>query len=214
VHTNHINILLPDYVRGILDKDDIVGVEEHLRNCSACQADLIRVREVLASIESAGVDSVPNAYFSSILPRVHQRLDRRKHFEWSKNPFLNKVILPLGAAIVVSFVLWRMPFSNGGMIKENPMMAVVDSATSEDFAEIVQDNIPSQEWSSFNAMVISHALTNDRFVRRELVREALASETTSPFDVFSDVSPQQVLSDFDESQTNEVLRRLGHTEIL
>jgi anti-sigma-K factor RskA len=214
VHTNHVNILLPDYVRGILDNDDLAGVEEHLRNCPACQAELTQVREVLASIESAGVDSVPKAYFSSILPRVHQRLDRRKHFEWSKNPFLNKVILPLGAVIVVAVVLWRIPFASVGMINENPMMAVLDSATSEDFAEIVQDNIPSQELSSFNAMVISHALTNDRFFRRELVQEALASETTSPFDVFSDVSPQQVLSDFDESQTNEVLQRLGHTEIL
>ena len=214
MHTNHINILLPDYVRGTLDKDDVAGVEEHLRSCPACQAELEQMGETFESIESAGVGNVPKAYFSSILPQVHQRLDRRRHFAWNKNPILNKVVLPLGAAVVAAVVVWHIPFSSGGMINENPMMAVVDSATSEDFAEIVQDNIPSQEWNSLNAMVISRALTNDRFVRRELVREALASETTSPYDVFLDVSPQQVLGDFDESQTNEVLQRLGHMEIL
>ena len=93
-------------------------------------------------------------------------------------------------------------------------MAVVDSATSEEIAEIVQEDIPSQDWSSFNATVISHALANDRYVQRELVAEALANEGMSPFEVFSDVTPQQVLSDFDDSQTNEVLQRLGHMEIL
>ncbi len=214
MRTVHVNILLPDYVRGILDKGDLTRVEEHLRSCLVCQTELAEVKEILATIEQAGAEEVPKGYFSTILPRVHQRLDQRTHFDWGKNAVLNKIVLPLGAAIVVAVLLWRIPMPNGATVKDETLLAAVDSATSDEIAQIVQEDIPSQDWSSFNAMVISRAMTNDRFVRRELVEEALDSEATSPFDVFSDVSPQQVLSDFDESQTNEVLQRLGHMETL
>jgi len=211
---DHINILLPDYLRGTLGDEEKAGVEAHLRACPTCQAELIEVQETLAGIQRAGTDEVPPSYFSSILPRVHQRLDRRKRFWWRSNPILAKLVLPLGVAVIAFILISRIPFPVGTSTGEEPLLAAVDSATSDDIAEIVQENIPSQDWSSFNTAIISHVLTDNRFVQRELVQEALASETTSPFNVFPDVSPQQVLGDFDEAETNELLQRLGHKETL
>lgn len=214
MRTNHVNILLPDYARGMLGRDDIATVEEHLQSCPACQAELSEVRDAFAAIEQAPGQVLPKGFWSSILPRVHQRIDERTHFDWSRNQLLKKIVLPTGAAIVVAALLWLAPFGNNGGISENALQAAVDSATSEDLAEIIQSDIPSQDLSAFNDMILSRALTNDLYVRRKIVQEALASENTSSFSDFSETSPQQLLDGFDETQTDELLQRLGHRETL
>jgi hypothetical protein len=56
---------------------------------------------------------------------------------------------------------------------------------------------------------MSGVLADDRFVNGELVREALASEPNSPFNVYADVSSQQFLDELHESEVDDVLRKLG-----
>jgi len=206
--------MLPDYIRGLLDEQATAGVEEHLLHCPVCRSELAEVKSTLASIKDSGMKDVPQSYFTSILPRVHRRLDQRRNRGWMLHPLVSKVALPLGAAIVASILVWRMPVPSGLSPGENSLAAVVDSATPEEIVQIVRDDIPFQDWSSLNTTIIARALTDDRFVQRELVEEALASDVTSPFNVFADVSPQQILSDFDEVDANEVLQRLGHKESL
>ena len=210
MHTNHVNILLPDYVRGKLRRDEIDSVEEHLRTCPSCRSDLEEIREAVDALQHRGTHKVPQSYFSSVLPRVHERLDRPGRFDWIGNPLLNRIVLPFSAAVVAVVVVVLSPFGNRGGYNESPLQAVVDSASTEDITEIVQQDIPSHDWSSLNDMVLTRAMDNEQFVRRELLKEALASDITSPFNVFSDVSPQQFLGDLDETQTDDILQRLGH----
>lgn len=214
MRTSHVDILLPDYVQGTLGKDDIAVVEEHVRQCAACRSELDEVRQAFLVIGRSEPEDVPMSYFSSILPRVRQRIDRRSEKVWNKKPLITSVVLPAGAAVVLIALLWLVPFRHGATNTRNPLQAVVDSASSEDLAEILQQDIPSHEWSSFSDTVISHALANELFVKKELVQEALTSETTSPFDVLADVSPQQALGGFDEHQTDEMLQQLKSMETL
>ena len=214
MHTKHVNIVLPDYVRGILDAEDTKHVEEHLKHCQACQANLADVKQVFGAVENTAPGHVEKAYFNSLLPRIHERLEKGRRFAWSGSPVLNKLALPLGAAVVVAVLLWHVPFLQNSGATTDPLLAVVDSASADDIAEIVLDDIPSHDLSSFNAMVISHALTDDQLVSTHLVEEALASETTSPFNVFADVTPVQALSGFSEAETNALLQQLGKMESL
>ena len=214
MRTNHCHNILPDYVRGVLSNQDAADVEAHLRQCPSCRGELEEVRHVLETIQHAGAGSVPKSYFASILPRVHQRLDGKKHFEWGKSLVVNKLLFPLGVAVVAAILIWHIPLPKSTRGQVDPLFAVVDSATSEDIGEILQDEMTLQDRSSLDTVILSRALSDDQFVERELVQEALVGETTSPFEVFSDVSPQQVLSGFDESDTNELLQQLGHMETL
>lgn len=214
MRTNHVDSLLPDYVRGMLDTDESKIVEEHVQECPACREELAQVKLALVALEAAGRGEVPQSYFSSLVPRIHRRLDEGKRVAWNKNPVFSKLVVPLAAGILLSILVWHLPTSSVPTVEQNPLLAVVDSSTAEDLADIVRNNIPSQDLTAFNVMVFSNAMIDDQFVHREIVQEALASEITSSFNVFADVSPQQVLSDFDESQTNEMLQQLGHMETL
>lgn len=214
MHTGHVSILLPDYIRGTLIGGEATRVEEHLRTCQSCRAEAEELRSVFLSLEQEITANVPKTYFTSILPRVHERLDSRGVSRRHLNPVVSKVLMPLGAAAVLAALLWRVPFFSNPSNVENPLLSAVRSSTPDEIAEIVQDDIPSQDWNLLNSTIISHALTDERFIGHQLVREALGSETTSPFSVFADVSPQQVLTDLDDLQTDLILKRLGTMEIL
>ncbi len=208
MHTDHVDIFLPDYVRGRLASDEIGPVERHLRECDACRSKMEEVRLTFAALDRASTEEVPQSYFSSVLPRVHERIDRRSQSTWNNIPLVTRIILPTGAAAMLIVLLWLVPFTKSSITSDNPLQAVVDSASFEDIAEILQQDIPSHELSSFSDTVITHALTNDQFVQRELVQEALAGGTDSPFDVFENVSPQQMLGSFDENETAQILQQL------
>ena len=208
MRTNHVSILLPDYLRGVLSSDESKEVEQHLQHCAACQSDLAEMKQVLAAIGAPPTLDVPGNYFSSLLPRIHQRLEKKKQSVWVSSPLVGKLVLPLGAALVVAVLLWHLPVQENAGRSTDPLLAVVDSAATVDIADIVKSDIPSHDMNSFSAMVLSHAMTDDDFVRRQLLDEALASDASSPFDVYANVTPVQALSGFSEAETNALLQKL------
>jgi hypothetical protein len=214
VHTDHNNISLPDYVRGTLNSDEMIGIEDHLRTCAACRKDLAEIKETFAAIDREVTKDVAKAYFATLIPKIHERIDQQRNVRWIFNPILGKIVLPLGAAIIVAALVWQIPAYYQSSANRNGLLAAVDASTPEEIAEMLQANIPNHEMSSFNNAIISGVLANDRFVDRELVREALASESTSPFNVVADMSPQQFLDGFGESAVTNVLDKLGTKEDL
>lgn len=209
VHTNKITILLPEYAQGTLTTEESARVEEHLKDCPRCRAELLEIKETLAAIDQNGAQEVPKAYFSSIVPRVHERLEQRQSSAWNRYPSLTKIVLPLSAAIVIAVLVWNIPLPNGTVEKESPLLAAVESSSPDEISELMQTTITSNDLNTFNETIMSNALANATFVDHELVREALASESTSPFNVFADVSPQQFLDDLAQSNADNVLQKLG-----
>jgi hypothetical protein len=209
VRIEHVSFLLPDFIRGSLGKDDAARVETHLRVCMVCHSESEELRTAFVAITHSSPEDVPKAYFTSILPRIRERLDRRKGTSWIQHPLVSRIVLPLGAAIIVAALIWQSPGFHLSSGTQYQLLAVVDSATPEEMSEMLQTNIPNQDVNSFNNAIMSGVLADERFVNSELVREALASEPTSPFNVYADVSSQQFLDDLHESEADDVLRKLG-----
>jgi len=204
--------MLPDYIRGTLDSALVAGVQAHLRTCHACAAELETLREAFAALDGKRREEIPGGYFPSILPRVHQRLERKRKLSWMNGPFVNKVVLPLGVAAVLLVVLWHLPGTWEMTGSGNGLKTALTSASADDIAEILQENVTSQDVSSLNTIILTRALSDEQFVRRQLVHEALNSETTSPFDVIADVTPDQVLADLQEPDAEQALQQLEKME--
>ncbi|HEY6953506.1 MAG TPA: zf-HC2 domain-containing protein [Bacteroidota bacterium] len=206
MRTEHVSILLPELIRGSLGREETDRVEAHLRSCPSCRSEFDELSYATSAIDRRPLAEVPKSYFASILPRVHNRLERQRDNRWMADPLVNKVVLPLGAAIVVVLLVWQLPAFSPGY--RNPLLAVVDSASADEIAEIVQNDVPNHEAGSMNNALIAGMLANETFVDRQLVREALANESTSPFNVYADVSPQEFLDNLGESDANNVLLSL------
>jgi hypothetical protein len=214
VHTEHVSSLLPDYVRGLLDDKTSSRVKQHVDRCGQCHSDWRELQSTMNAIADQNFVVPSKTYFSSILPRIHDRLEKRAKSSWIFNPLLSKVALPLSAAIVFVVLAWHVPRLGETGESENPLKAVVGSATVDEIADLVQDQYLHQDWSLLNSSIINRALTNERFVKHAIIKEALASESISPFNLFADVSPQQFLNDLDDTDSKALLKRLETMEIL
>jgi hypothetical protein len=214
VRTEHVDILLPEYLRGTLNGELTARVEEHLRTCQICKFDLDELEGVFTFLDEQASPAVSKAYFGTILPKVRERLEEQRTKRWSLNPLVSRVLMPLSAAAVTLIMLWHTSIFTESPVDDNPLQAVVGSATPDEIAQIVQDQYPMQDWSVLNSNIISRALASDRFVKEELIKEALTSESTSPFNIIADISPQQFFVDLDDSEVDEVLQGLSKMEIL
>ncbi len=214
MRTEHVEILLPDYLQGRLTSGLAAVVEEHLQSCAACRSEAEFLRQTFASLDEPAQKEVPGTYFPSILPRVRQQLDRKKRWVWMNHPAVNKILLPLGVAAVLFVVLWRVPGSWWVSGNENSLQNVLTTASADEIADALQESATSQDAGPVNTAILARVLSDDRLVRRQIVSEALNSETMSPFDVVAGVTPQQVLSDLPDSDADLALQQLESMEIL
>ena len=109
----HVEYLLPDYVNDRLEESLQPGVEEHLAECAACRAELEVLREAFAALRSQQIFPPSKVYFSTILPRVRQRLEEKEARPFYAHPLFSRILVPVAAGALVLFVLLRSPFSGG-----------------------------------------------------------------------------------------------------
>lgn len=214
MRTKHPDILLPDFVRGRLDAQTRAEVEQHLATCQLCRTELRDMQETFTALENEGRAKVPESYFATVLPRVRQRLDRKKKFFAFEGPLVGRVLLPLGVVAVLMVVLWRLPSVWNETETENPLLTAMNSSSVDDIADVLQEDTPSRDLNVVNQAILSDALSNDQFVRQQLVSEALNNENVSPFDVFSDVTPQEVLADLQGPDADKLMHQLENMEVL
>ena len=98
-----IRELFSEYIDGVLDKENIDLVEEHLSKCEACRKELNKLVEMLKILKNLKKEETPPDF----LETLHERIKRRE----SLNTFLNKLLkspnvkVPLVVCIMIIFVI-------------------------------------------------------------------------------------------------------------
>jgi len=98
-----IRELFSEYIDGVLDKENIDLVEEHLSKCEACRKELNKLVEMLKILKNLKKEETPPDF----LETLHERIKRRE----SLNAFLNKLLkspnvkVPLVVCIMIIFVI-------------------------------------------------------------------------------------------------------------
>jgi len=98
-----IRELFSEYIDGVLDKENIDLVEEHLSKCEACRKELNKLVEMLKILKNLKKEETPPDF----LETLHKRIKRRE----SLNAFLNKLLkspnvkVPLVVCIMIIFVI-------------------------------------------------------------------------------------------------------------
>jgi len=98
-----IRELFSEYIDGVLDKENIDLVEEHLSKCEACRKELNKLVEMLKILKNLRKEETPPDF----LETLHERIKRRD----SLNAFLNKLLkspnvkVPLVVCIMIIFVI-------------------------------------------------------------------------------------------------------------
>jgi len=91
---------LPDFVGGRSDEETNCRVSGHLDECPACTRQAQELRALFVRLDEREAWSPAEAYWTSILPRVHRRLEEnaaRGLPQWT-----TRFALPVAAAIVLA----------------------------------------------------------------------------------------------------------------
>jgi hypothetical protein len=213
MHTNHVTALLPDYVRGRLEEQVKSGVELHLAHCSACKTELDQLQMATSLIERESKSAVPAGYFNTVLPRVRTRLESNSA-EYFWNPLIGKVALPLATAILAIAIFWRIPSTISTVQMENPLKSLIQSNTTEELNSLFSYESETSLWSHSDQSLLTNVLSNERFLKNQLVKEALESHPMSIFADGAELSSQQLLKNLDEVDVEEILQQLANKDII
>jgi anti-sigma factor RsiW len=206
VHTQHVKYDLMDYITNRLDAQERKRVEQHLQKCSICSNEY---NELVATdtFFKKGHDIAPtSAYYSTILPRVRERLVPHKRFIWNYGNGATKIILPLALSVLLVIVLIRVPTDS---ISESAQTEALHQAVKDlNEDEIVQAVEKEYAGSSLSpnqevaAAGVAEHLQGDRFLKLAVSKQ-IENEEVADMDI------EGMISDLDAEQVDHVLSGLS-----
>jgi len=214
VRIEHIEYLLPEYLNGTLADSLRPGVEEHLKHCSSCRTALSELRQTMEMLEARVPADPPSAYFTTVLPRIRERLEGKESRNVFVNPLLAKLALPIGAAVVVLFIL----LSLSSLVSEsetanNPLQAVVHGSSTDELIDVVLDMMPLHPLSSPTLEVETSSMLGVRLLRGEHLL-ADVNEASFAEDFTLDETMSEELEQLNEADLEALVQRLGERTVL
>jgi hypothetical protein len=214
VRTEHVEYLLPEYLNGTLEDSLRPGVEEHLKYCSSCSAELTGQRQTMEMLDSHATEGPPGGYFATVLPRVRERLEAEESRNLFSNPLLIRLALPIGAAALALFIVLSLPFpGTEAETGHNPLQAVMHGSTTDELVDVVLDMVPLQPLSSPTVEGETSSLLGVRVLRGDHLL-AHADQASYADDFTFDGSMPEGLEELNEADVQALVQRLGEGTIL
>ncbi|HYQ85821.1 MAG TPA: zf-HC2 domain-containing protein [Bacteroidota bacterium] len=132
---------LPDFVRGRSDEETNRRLSSHLDGCPACTRDAQELKALFPRIDEGQPWAPAGSYWTSILPRVHQRLEEnaaRVLPQWT-----TRFALPVAAAIVLAAAVIKIAPQTGEDYPEN-FSALLEQLTPDELQGVSDQQAVSE----------------------------------------------------------------------
>jgi hypothetical protein len=109
---------LPDFLNDNIIDDDAKKISNHLDSCKPCRKELESLLALFKEIEKDKSWQPPEEYWTSLLPRIHNRIDIKTKIP----PYTRiiQIVLPAAAAIMLVILsLQLLPLINGNTLQNN-----------------------------------------------------------------------------------------------
>jgi hypothetical protein len=211
VHTEHIKYSLMDYITGHLNEYDLDQVRLHLRHCSECQNHYNELIAAYDALQHSQKVSPSSAYYSTILPRVQERLMGHRDSVWSDRKITSRLILPLAVSALLLILLIRIPSdSSYNNEQTDALFQAVKDYSADDVVQAVSNEYAGSSVLS-NSEVFSEGvaenLQGDHFIREALLKQIESEEIV-------DMDIDGVLSGLNREQADQLLSKLSEREML
>jgi hypothetical protein len=103
VNRSELQSALIEYIEGRLDAAQTESIEEVLRSSNSLREEYELLKTAFQTLQIEEQKIVPSGYFSTILPRVHNRIgDNQSRQPWIIPSWIEKLLQPAAAISVVS----------------------------------------------------------------------------------------------------------------
>lgn len=97
---------IPDYIFGKLPEPEHTAIGGHLATCPACKAEADELQTAFAGIAGEKPWEPDAAYWSTLLPRIHERIEKRRRRlipAW-----VTRALMPAAAALALIIAVGRL----------------------------------------------------------------------------------------------------------
>ena len=209
--TEHIKYDLMDYITNRLNVQECRRVEEHLLKCAECNTQYIELLATNAILKSNHETAPATVYYSTILPRVRERIVSRRRSIWKYGYRAAKIILPLTVSVILVIILLRTPKEPLSDAEQSEALhQVVMDLNEEEVMQAVETEYagssltPNQEVAA--AGVAEH-MQGDRFLKSAVSKQIESEE-------IAEVEVEGMVSDLDGDQVEQVLSGLSERNTL
>jgi hypothetical protein len=194
---------LPDYVTGELAEDLKARIRDHLSACPSCSSDAEQLKLLFNELNQLQPAAPSPAYWSSLLPRIHARLDSET--VWSIPIWIQRLALPTAAAIVLFIVAMNI-IPHGNKDTANDVQGVIQQLQPEELQEVAdQQTVAGVAETAL--LSIDRTLTVDS----EVLKEILQDEDHRV--IYADLDASAVTESITDQDSQELVSILEHTSL-
>lgn len=213
MRTEHVEYLLPDYLSDMLEESLRPWVEAHLQECGACRAELENLRAAFSHLDSFEARPPYDGYFTTVLPRVRERLQGKKSAPFFSHPLITRFAAPIAVGAMLFVILFRVPSALRESDQEhNPLQPVVRGLETEELVDVILDQI-HRETISAQAENETSAMLAIPFLRSDHLL-AGADQISLSNESILDIGQTENLDQLSSSEVDVLVANLGERTIL
>jgi len=206
MRTEHVQYDLMDYITDRLNAQERIHVEAHLQECSRCMKEYQVMLLTENALKQSQRSEPAPVYYTTILPRVKERLVARQKFAWNDGSRITDIILPLVVSAFLLLLLIKIPITNTNEYTSAEALHQAVHDLNDD--EVVQAVEKAYTGSSVSpnmevaAAGVSEHLQGDRFLKTALSKQIDNEE-------IADIDIEGIISDLNGEQVEQLLSGLS-----
>ena len=206
MRTEHVQYDLMDYITGRLTSKERIQIVAHLQECSQCMNEYQELLLTESALKQSQRSEPEPVYYTTILPRVKERLIVRRRFAWNDGDGIARIILPLIASAFLLLLLIKIPItSTNEYTAAEALHQAVHDLNDDEVVQAVEKAYTGSSVSpnlEVAAAGVSEHLQGDRFLTTALSKQIDNEE-------IADIDIEGIISDLSGEQVEQVLSGLS-----
>jgi hypothetical protein len=211
VHTEHVLNEIMDFLAHRLSEEECKRVADHLAHCPRCANEYQTLLVTHAALQRSQRVDPKKIYFSTILPRVRERLVAPPQSLGDKSAATLQIAMPLAVFLFLVMLLLRMP---PDVSSETAQLEALHQEVSEYNDEEILQAVehantsalftPATELAAAN---IAEHLPGDPFLRSAVSKQMESNE-------IADIDMENMISELNPEQIDQILSGLSERKTL
>ena len=211
---DEISPLLLELVEGIISPGNRLLVDQHVRTCTRCTADLALIGKAFETLQTSAAEEVPSHYFTNLLHRVRRRIDEQpsEKFGFTFPEWAQRLLAPVSAiGVVASFVALYVLLNPANDSMEFQLTQIVSQFPKEDIEAVV-------DMANYSPVIARTAelhrgvlemLPNPSLVTRQLDRQLVDDEFNYGDRLSTFLAADITFEDIDDDEVESIIDRLN-----
>ncbi len=181
--------LLPEYLDKTLSQAEQTEIKAHLDSCAHCSDELARFSNLMTLLNAEkAITSPAPSYWSTVLPRIHSRIDRSAIF--SNVQWIEHVVSPVGAALLIVMIALQLIPRGNEIMQDN---------FQNELSVIETEQLETLNDEHENASLIQLlSYSNDEIDAKSSLQIILDEEPTDV--VYAYMGSDEILNSFNEDE--------------